>query len=272
MLSPRVALTIAGFDPSSGAGITADLEVFAGRRIYGTACITALTVQSTRGVISSQACPADLVRDTLEELEADLPPAGIKIGILATREIAEVVASYVTAATRRRSIPVVLDPVLVSSSGHPLLAADAIDALRTQLLPMVTCTTPNRSELSALLGRAVAPDRASLTASARALQEAAGGDVCVIVTGGDLESPDDLVLLPSGEEEWLPGTRIQTTATHGTGCAFSSALLAALLETSDTLEAARAAKRFVADAMRSAPRLGSGRGPLNLRTRQSETP
>ncbi len=312
----NIALTIAGFDPSSGAGITADLAVFAAHGLFGTACITALTVQSTLGVRAVHPVGPTLVRDTLDCLCSDLPPAGIKLGMLADQATVVEVAAWLTRLRQNLRLPIVLDPVLRSTSGHALLAPDspaykpagppsthptsalanpfpnpspnpvpnpspaprlnpplhpppapptALDALRSHLLPVVDWITPNHAELAALLGRPpfTAPDRPTLETAARDLQRLSPS-LTVLVTGGDQHPPDDLLVLPSGEAAWLSGAHVATTSTHGTGCALSSALLAQLIAAAPPLTAARAAKHFVAEALRRAPGLGHGRGPADL--------
>ena len=236
---PPVVLTIAGFDPSNGAGITADLQVFAAHGLFGTSCITALTVQNTVGVAAVHPVGGAVVRATLECLWEDLPPVGIKIGMLATAGCVEAVAGFLE-GLRVRPV-VVLDPVLRSTSGRELLDAAGVEVMRRRLLPLVDWVTPNEAEL-AVLG------------------ELSG--VGVVVTGGDREPPDDRVVI-DGVETWLTGVRVETRATHGTGCAFSSALLARLVLGDEPLDAARAAKDYVAEAMRRATPIGRGRGPMN---------
>ena len=259
---PLVALTIAGFDPSAGAGITADLAVFAAHGLHGTACITALTVQATTGVRSVTPVDAALVHDTLHELESDLPAAGVKIGMLATPEIVSAVAEFLESLRQGRIAPIVFDPVLRSSSGHPLFDPGAITNLRDRLLPLVDCITPNVGELSLLLGRDLAAEREPIEEGARELQRRLGAPLHVVVTGGDLHAPDDLVLSSDGRTCWVEGERVATTSTHGTGCAFSSALLANLMQGREPREAVRRAKRYVEGALRRAPQLGAGNGPL----------
>jgi len=253
-----IALTIAGFDPSSGAGITADLQVFAAHGLYGTACITALTVQSTHGVAGVEPV-ATLLGPTLDHLDADLPPAGIKIGMLATDEAVRVVAAYL-AKVRGRGIPVVLDPVIRSSSGAALLDAEGLAVLQQELLPMVDWITPNRDELAVLTG--------TESTVAEGLRELARRypHLHIVATGGDNpgDGTVDLLLSPEGQLHRFAGERIQTTSTHGTGCAFSSALLARLVLGDTASAAVAAAKTYVAEALRQAPGLGSGNGPLNL--------
>ena len=256
----QTVLTIAGFDPSSGAGVTADLMVFAAHGLFGTSCITSLTVQSTIGVQEAHPIRPDTVRATLDCLQADLPAAGIKIGMLATAETVAVVADFLHhLRSRGERVPVVLDPVLRSSSGAELLDQPGVELLRQRLLPLVDWVTPNLAELEVLTGRPV-PERADLPAAARLLHESTG--LNVVATGGHLDAPDDFLLTSSGTW-WLRGTRIDSASTHGTGCAFSSALLSGLVQGKSAYEAAVGAKLYVAEAIRTAPGLGKGRGPLN---------
>ena len=239
----KTVLTIAGFDPSSGAGVTADLAVFAAHGLFGTSCITALTVQNTAGVAAVHAVDGAVVRATLDCLWDDLPPSGIKIGMLATVACVEAVAGFLESLPRRPLV--VLDPVLRSTSGRELLNPAGVEAMRRRLLSLVDWVTPNAAEL-AVLGDAVLD----------------WPGLAVMVTGGDREPPDDLVRI-GGVDTWLPGERVETTSTHGTGCALSSALLARLVLGDEPLVAARAAKAYVAEAMRRATPLGRGRGPMH---------
>jgi hydroxymethylpyrimidine/phosphomethylpyrimidine kinase len=261
--APQILLTIAGFDPSSGAGVTADLAVFAAQGCFGIACVTALTVQSTRGVRSLEPVSAAVVAETLACLEDDLPPVGIKIGMLARAQNVVATAEYLERLRGMGRRPVVvLDPVLQSSSGGELLDAAGLDVLRERLLGLADWVTPNAAELGVLTGLAV-NSRETAVEAARLLGERYPG-LGVVATGGHLEPPDDLVLEAAGAVVWLPGQRIDSRATHGTGCAFSSALLAGLVQGLPGVEAARAAKEFVAEAIRRAPGLGSGAGPMGL--------
>lgn len=241
--------------------MTADLMVFAAHGMFGTSCITSLTVQSTVGVAASYPVAAEVVGATLDCLWADLPAAGVKIGMLATAAnvvaVAEFVGSLRGAGVR---VPVVLDPVLRSSSGRELLDADGVRLVRERLLPLVDWVTPNVDELRVLTGLRVA-GREDVPAAALALQ-GMGGGVNVLATGGHLDAPDDLVVVRGGAMEWLPGELIETTSTHGTGCALSSALLCRLVAGDDASAAAAGAKRYVAEAMRAAVPLGTGCGPV----------
>lgn len=258
----RTVLTIAGFDPSSGAGISADLMVFAAHELFGTSCITSLTVQSTLEVRATKPVKAEIVRETLDCLDQDLPPAGIKIGMLGSEDLVEVVADYlVRIRSRGTQIPVVLDPVVRSSSGAELLSQEGVAALKSGLLPLVDWVTPNLAELSVLSNRPV-DDREDLLTAARTLHHAYPG-LTVLATGGHLSPPDDLLVTSTGEAIWLPGEHIETTSTHGTGCALSSALLSRLVLGDSPRAAAESAKRYVSEALRTATQIGHGNGPLN---------
>jgi hydroxymethylpyrimidine/phosphomethylpyrimidine kinase len=258
----QTVLTIAGFDPSSGAGVTADLMVFAAHGLFGTSCVTGLTVQSTLGVRDSLPVPAELVRATLACLESDLPAAGIKIGMLGTAANVVAVAEFLEGLRGRGwRVPVVLDPVIRSSSGRELLDAEGVGTLRGRLLPLVDWVTPNLDELGVLAGRIVM-QRGDMPAAARDLQ-AMGVELNVVATGGHLMPPDDLLLRATGEMDWLPGEQIVSRSTHGTGCAFSSALLSRVVMGDVPLDAAKMAKRYVAEAIRTAEPRGAGLGPVN---------
>jgi len=258
----QTVLTIAGFDPSSGAGVTADLMVFAAHGLFGTSCITGLTVQSTLGVRDSLPVPVELVRATLNCLESDLPAAGIKIGMLGMAANVVAVAEFLEGLRGRGwRVPVVLDPVIRSSSGRELLDAEGVGLLRDRLLPLVDWVTPNLDELGVLAGRIVM-QRGDMPEAARDLQ-GMGARLNVVATGGHLMPPDDLLLRAGGEMDWLPGEQIVSRSTHGTGCAFSSALLSRVVLGDDPLGAATMAKRYVAEAIRTAEPRGAGLGPVN---------
>jgi hydroxymethylpyrimidine/phosphomethylpyrimidine kinase len=259
---PPVVLTIAGFDPSSGAGITADLQVFAAHDLFGTACITALTVQSTQGVASVEPV-SHLIAPTLSHLDADLPPVGIKIGMLATAEAVSAVAEYL-ASLRGPRIPIVLDPVIRSSSGAWLLNSKGLDILQAKLLPLVDWITPNLDELAVLSGVDVYLN-SDVEGALRALNRQ-HPHLNIVATGGDHidQGTVDTLLTPAGELYRFEGERIDTTSTHGTGCAFSSALLARLVLGYAPQDAVAAAKIYVTEALRRALGVGKGHGPLSL--------
>ncbi|RXH56823.1 bifunctional hydroxymethylpyrimidine kinase/phosphomethylpyrimidine kinase [Granulicella sibirica] len=257
-------LTIAGFDPSSGAGVTADLAVFAAHGLFGTSCITALTVQNTLGVAAVHPVAGDVVRATLEHLWVDVPPVGIKIGMLGTAECVKAVVGFLDGLGEARPM-VVLDPVLRSTSGKALLDEGGVALMRDELLPLVDWATPNVAELGVLAGKAE-PGREEIAGMGRELQAGVPG-LGLLVTGGHLERPDDLLLMPfdgvkPGGQFWLSGRRVETTATHGTGCALSSAFLSRMVNGDGPLEAARGAKHYVAEAMRRAVPIGHGHGPM----------
>jgi hydroxymethylpyrimidine/phosphomethylpyrimidine kinase len=259
MTTDRTALTIAGFDPSSGAGITADLAVFAAHRVFGTAAITALTVQSTTGVRRVEAVAPDVLSQTLAELRSDLPPAGIKIGMLAGLAQVRCVIEFLQNMPDRPIV--VLDPVLRSSSGKALLDADGTEALIEDLLPLVDAITPNTDELTVLSGLPCDTEEGILVAAESLARK--HPSLAIVATGGHRPKPDDL-LIAGGVRTRLPGERIETRSTHGTGCAFSSALVCARIMGQDWPEASSTAKGYVAEAMRTAMPRGAGRGPMNL--------
>jgi hydroxymethylpyrimidine/phosphomethylpyrimidine kinase len=257
----NVSLTIAGFDTSSGAGASADLMVFAAHGLYGTACLTALTVQSTVGVERWEAVPADLVRDSLDCLARDLPPKGIKIGMLATGENVQVVVAFLRELPGREGIPVVLDPVLRSSSGHALLDEAGVRGL-DELLKLVSWVTPNIDEVASITAHKVS-GLEGISAAAEVLGRRYPG-LNIVVTGGDMTAPDDFLLTAEGKQRWFRGEKVESTSTHGTGCAFSSALLSRLVLGDGPEEAVAAAKAYVTEGIRLAPvGVGSGHGPLD---------
>ena len=252
--------------------MTADLMVFAAHGLFGLACITGLTVQSTVGVRSVHPTPPDVIEATLDCLSADLGPTGIKIGMLSSSSNVSIICDYleklhvISRGTSR--FQTVLDPVLRSSSGRELIDAAGIETVRNRLLVLVDWVTPNLEELGLLTGLDVTC-REDLPGACDALQRQAGTRpggqrLGIVATGGHLEPPDDYVLLPNGEGHWIRGERVVTESTHGTGCAFSSAFLSRLILGDAPLDAARAAKEYVAGAMRTAIRRGAGKGPMNL--------
>ncbi|HZQ91993.1 MAG TPA: bifunctional hydroxymethylpyrimidine kinase/phosphomethylpyrimidine kinase [Terriglobales bacterium] len=252
-----VVLTIAGFDPSSGAGVTADIKTLAAHRCYGVGCITALTVQSTTGVRRVEPLSPGLVRQTLDELAEDLPPAAIRIGMLATGRIAETVADFLSASP----VPhVVLDPIIKSSSGADLLDAAGVEILKTRLLPLVTVITPNLDEAAALTGGPVR-DASEMRAAAERLQQLGARNV--VITGGHLDPPIDLLRAADGSARQFAGRRIESRSTHGTGCAFAAALAANLALGHKLDGSVQLARDYVARAIEQAVPMGRGNGPLN---------
>jgi hydroxymethylpyrimidine/phosphomethylpyrimidine kinase len=255
-----VVLSIGGFDPSSGAGVTADLKVFAAHGIYGMACITALTVQSTQGVRSVEPVRPEIVAATLKMLAEDVDFLGVKLGMLATAAICEVVGEFLDSIL---GVPVVLDPVLRSSSGRELLETAGVRLLSERLLARAGWITPNREELAILTGAMVANREDVPDAAERLRKEAGNNRLNVLVTGGDQNPPEDYLLSAAGDSHWISGRRVETSSTHGTGCAFSSALLCRLVAGDPPLVAARSAKEYITEALLAADPVGRGNGPMH---------
>ncbi len=255
---PRaVVLSIAGYDPSSGAGVTGDIKTIAAHGCYGISCITAFTVQSTRGVRRVEPVEGSLITETLNELAGDMEISAVKVGMLGSAEAVRAVAAFLK---RSQAENVVLDPVLKSSSGAALLSEEGVQVLKERLLGMVDVITPNLEEAAALTGLQVR-NLEEMDEAARKLQQADARNV--IITGGHLDPPTDLIRKESGARSvTLVGKKISSSSTHGTGCAFSTALACNLALGRNLLDAARAAKRYVESALKSAPRLGRGIGPV----------
>lgn len=261
MPQPPLVWTIAGYDPSSGAGITADLKTIAAHDCYGVSAITALTVQNTQGVRAVHPVAPETVQHTLDTLLEDLPPMAIKIGMLASSQVAAAVAGFVTALPLPRC-PVVLDPILLSSSGAVLLEEAGVMILRRELLPLATVVTPNLAEARALTGLAT-NDPEDLARELRRL-----GATAAVVTGGESgnDASDTLACELGGIEfvETLSAPRISSRNTHGTGCAFSTAIACHLALGRSLPVAVTQAKAFVRRAIQLAPGVGRGKGPMAL--------
>ncbi|MGP0074013.1 MAG: bifunctional hydroxymethylpyrimidine kinase/phosphomethylpyrimidine kinase [Bryobacteraceae bacterium] len=251
----RVALTIAGSDPSGGAGIQADLKTFHQFGVYGEAAITLITVQNTGGVRRVECLHPELVADQIRAVIEDIPPEAAKTGALGNAGIIEAVA----ALARDFPFPLVVDPVIMSKHGAPLLEAAALESLRTFLLPNVFLLTPNLEEASALTGAQV-HDLAGMRQAAETLVRM--GPQAVLVKGGHLRGDATDVLYQHGEWTEFTSPRIETRHTHGTGCTFSAAITASLASGYDLQESVRRAKRYITEAIRNNPGLGSGSGPL----------
>ncbi|MBY3235106.1 bifunctional hydroxymethylpyrimidine kinase/phosphomethylpyrimidine kinase [Rhizobium laguerreae] len=256
----RNVLSIAGSDPSGGAGIQADLKAFSARGVYGMAVLTALTAQNTQGVSGVHLVPPQFVADQINAVFADVRVDAVKIGMIANAGIADAVAG---ALTDRRDIPIVIDPVMIAKGGAALLAPEAVDVLTRRLLPLATLLTPNLPEAAALLHQPVAANRAEMAEQAERLL--ALGPAAVLVKGGHLdsnESPD--VLATAAGLHWFEARRVPTKNTHGTGCTLSSALAAELAKGASAREAVAVAKDYLAGAVAAAGSLtvGSGHGPV----------
>lgn len=253
-------LSIAGSDPSGGAGIQADLKAISANGGYAMAALTALTAQNTRGVFGATLIAPDFVRAQIDTVFDDIRVDAVKIGMLGTAEIVRAVA----ACLRPRQIAIVVDPVMVAKGGDRLLAEAAVAALRDLLLPLASVITPNLPEAADLLGRSEAQSRDDMEDQATALL--ALGAKAVLLKGGHLPGDDspDLFLSPSARV-WIAAPRVATKNTHGTGCTLSSALATHLALTGDALAAAKAAKTYTLGAIQGAARLtvGHGHGPTD---------
>jgi hydroxymethylpyrimidine/phosphomethylpyrimidine kinase len=258
--TPPVVLSIAGFDPSSGAGVTADIKTIAAHGCYGVSCITALTVQSTAGVRRVEAVSANLVTETLQELHADMAIVAVHVGMLGSGRVAKAVADFLETTGFSN---IVLDPVMKSSSGASLIDESGARVLIERLLPLATVITPNVDEAAALTGLAVT-NLEQMRVGATKLH--AMGAASVVVTGGHLEKAIDLLsfVSPRGvQQEVFKSGRLQSNSTHGTGCAFSAAMACHLARGRGLPEAVLLAKAYVAAAIANAHPLGQGPGPVH---------
>jgi hydroxymethylpyrimidine/phosphomethylpyrimidine kinase len=251
-----IALTIAGSDSSAGAGIQADLKTFAAFGVYGASVITALTAQNTNGVSGIHLVPADFVTAQIDAVFSDLDVKAVKIGMVA--QLATIDA--IVAGLKRWSPgPVVLDPVMVATSGDRLLSADAVERLRTELIPLASLLTPNLPEAAALLDEEIAASKAAIEGQGKRLLEL--GCRAVLIKGGHGQGAESTDYLFSDDGVIaLTAPRIATKNTHGTGCSLSSAIAAGLAKGDDMETAVRHAKAWVSAAIAAADRLGVGHG------------
>ena len=256
----KIALTIAGSDSGGGAGIQADLKTFHQLGIFGTSAITAITAQNTLGVADWDAVSPALVAKQIEAVAVDLKPDAVKSGMLATSEIIGVVADGIEKFVLGNYV---LDPVMVATSGDLLIERDAVDAIRTRLIPLATLVTPNADEAGVLAGFVIDSE----DAMRRAATSISGmGAKAVLIKGGHIANTSSTVvdvLYHDGEFATFTNARIETTSTHGTGCTLSAAVAAHLARGAELVNAVEAAIAFVHAAIESAPGLGSGHGPLN---------
>lgn len=267
--TPPVVLSIAGFDPSSGAGVTADIKTIAAHGCYGLSCITALTIQSTQGVRKVEAVSGKMIGETLRVLADDIPIAAVRIGMLGNAEVVEAVGSFLSTA---RLPNVVLDPILQSTSGAKLLNNGALDKLRG-LLPLAYVLTPNIDEAATLTGIPVA-NLEQMKVAALKLHDM--GAANVVVTGGHLEKAIDLLSVkqPEGppKQTEFGSNLLRSSSTHGTGCAFATAIACNLALGRQLADAVIMAKVYVTKAIAKAYPLGKGAGPLHHLYRMDETP
>ncbi len=254
-------LSIAGVDPSGGAGLLADLKAFSALGAYGTGVVAALTAQNTQGVTGVHPIPVDFIAQQLDTLFADVRIDAVKLGMLSTAEVAATVA----AALRRHGVRrLVIDPVMVSKSGHHLLSSDAVATLKRDLFPLAEIITPNLPEAEVLLNCAPILTVADMRVAVRALHQL--GPRIVMLKGGHLEGPESIDVIDDGTTQVeLRATRIPTKNTHGTGCTLSAAITALLPQHADPIDAIRAAKDYLTAAIAASGQLsvGSGHGPVH---------
>ncbi len=264
--TPPVVLTIAGFDPSSGAGASADIKTMAAHGCYGVAALTAMTVQSTSGVRRTEAANLGLLRETLEELHADAKIAAVHVGMLASAAVAGAVADFLESA---RLPCIVLDPIIQSSSGATLLDEAGVTVLADRLLRLASVVTPNVQEAAVLTGGAVnSVDEMKL--AARQLQEM--GAKAVIVTGGHLSPTVDVLLAANGDLQTFKSEKLDTGFTHGTGCAFSTSIACHLAQGRPLAEAVLLAKSYLTAAIANGYPVGKGVNPVNHMYRMKNHP
>jgi len=284
---PPIILTIAGFDPSSGAGVTADIKTIAAHACYGVACITAMTVQSTSGVKRVETLDPALVSDTLEELAADLDIAAVHIGMLGSGKVVKAVADFLSrrpasqpgnrpgSRPQKARLPnIVLDPVLKASSGADLLDAAGTRLMIERLIPLADVVTPNVDEAAVITGLKV-EDLDEMRAASAKLHDL--GASAVVITGGHLEKAIDLLSFTTQrgteqqiEQEVFKAERQRSNSTHGTGCAFATAMACHLAMDRGLAEAALLAKTYVTAAISNGHPLGRGTGPVHHLYRMSE--
>jgi len=256
-----IAVTIAGSDSGGGAGIQADLKTFSALGVYGASVITALTAQNTKGVTDIHDAPPDFIAAQIDAVFSDLKVNAVKIGMLSQ---APAIAAVAAGLDRHKAMNVVLDPVMVATSGDRLLVPDAIAALRETLIPLADIITPNLPEAAALLDEAIATTEAGIESQGRRLL--ALGCTAVLIKGGHGDGADstDYLVMPAGVIA-LPARRVATPNTHGTGCTLSSAIAAELAKGSDMEAAVRTAKAYVTAAIAAADRfsVGHGHGPVH---------
>jgi hydroxymethylpyrimidine/phosphomethylpyrimidine kinase len=251
-----VALTIAGSDSSGGAGIQADLKTFAALGVFGASVITALTAQNTQSVSGIHPVPADFVTAQMDAVFGDLDVKAVKIGMLAQRATVDAIVAGLARWSPRH---IVLDPVMVATSGDRLLAADAVEGLRTKLIPRASLVTPNLPEAAALLDEAVATSAAAIESQGQRLLSM--GCSAVLIKGGHGQGAESIdYLVTSHGTIALTSPRIATKNTHGTGCSLSSAIAAGLAKGEDMETAVRHAKAWISTAIAAADRLGVGHG------------
>ena len=265
MTSLHVALSIAGTDPTGGAGIMADLKSFQARSVYGMAVVTSVVAQNTKGVQLIRHLDQEILEEQLKSVFQDIVPDAIKTGMLAQVETIELVASYLA----EQKCPYVLDPVMVATSGDRLIEEDAIQALKTKLLPLATIITPNLPEAEVLVGRTLKSENDIMNAGRWIRKELEVKNV--VIKGGHLAKvASDYLFLEDGEVRIISAERIATNHTHGTGCTYAAVITAELAKGRTVAQAVETAKRFITEAIQTPPELGHGNGPVNHTTYRGE--
>ncbi|MFB1050297.1 bifunctional hydroxymethylpyrimidine kinase/phosphomethylpyrimidine kinase [Paraliobacillus sp. JSM ZJ581] len=250
------ALTIAGTDPTGGAGIQADLKTFQEREVYGMSVLTSAVAQNTQGVQAVHHLPIDFIEKQLDAVFQDIKPHAIKTGMLSTVEMMELIATYVSPD----SIPYVIDPVMVSTSGDALMEESSRKVIRDTLVPKATVVTPNIPEAEILVGFTIKNEE-DMKKAAKVIVEDLGA-TSAVVKGGHLDGKAVDVFYDR-EFHFLAVNRIETKDTHGTGCTFSAVITAELAKGKSTLEAVKLGKQFITDAIRYPLNIGKGNGPTN---------
>lgn len=264
--SPPVVLTIAGFDPSSGAGITADIKTIAAHGCYGVAAITALTVQSTTAVTRVSTVDPNLLRETLDAIATDVKISAVHVGMLGSGELAGIVTAFLESA----QLPnLVLDTVIASSSGAKLLDEAGIQVVAEKLLPLATAITPNAEEASALVGTEITDLDAMKRAALNLHEMGAKG---VVITGGHLSPATDLLSLANGDVQTFKSDQLDSNFTHGTGCAFATSVACHLAQGRPLPEAVLLAKAYVTAAIANGYPIGRGINPINHMYRMRNHP
>lgn len=253
----KTVLTIAGSDCSGGAGIQADIKTITAHGLYAMSAITALTAQNTTGVYGISPVTPDFLTNQLDCIFTDIYPDAVKIGMVADKELISAIASSLK---KHKPQNIVLDPVMVSTSGSRLMAEDASDYLVKNLMPLADIITPNLMEAEVLSGIAIT-DKEDAVKAAEIIAE--GFDGTVLIKGGHSTDGADDLIYSNGKAVWIDGEHINNPNTHGTGCTLSSAIASNLANGLDTVEAIKTAKQYITGAIAAELNLGRGRGPLN---------
>ncbi|MBP5418102.1 MAG: bifunctional hydroxymethylpyrimidine kinase/phosphomethylpyrimidine kinase [Clostridiales bacterium] len=254
----KTALTIAGSDCSGGAGIQADIKTMTMNGVYAMSCITALTAQNTTGVTGIMEVSPEFLKQQIDAVFTDIFPDAVKIGMVSSPELIKVIAERLTFYNAKN---IVVDPVMVATSGSKLIADDAIEVLIEKLMPLATVVTPNIPEGEILSGMKIT-SKEEMEEAAKKISEKLGGNVSVLLKGGHSICDADDLLYAEGQKMWYQGKRIDNPNTHGTGCTLSSAIAANLADGKSLSDSVRNAKTYISEALEAGLDLGKGSGPL----------